>query len=127
MIRCLIVDDSPWFAREAADLLEEEGVCVLGVATNGDEAERLARDLRPDLALVDINLGEESGLDVAGRLCSSQDASIAGAVILVSTHAESEFSELIAQSPAVGFLAKSELSVDAIEALLRPPDRQSVQ
>jgi DNA-binding NarL/FixJ family response regulator len=121
MIRCLIIDDSPWFAREARELLEEEGICVLGVATNGDEAQRLARDLRPDLALVDIELGPENGFDIARHLCSDEDTSVA--VILVSTHAEADFAELIAKSPAVGFLAKSELSAGAIEALLRRPDR----
>jgi DNA-binding NarL/FixJ family response regulator len=117
-IRCLIVDDSPWFAAEAGNLLEEEGIRVVGVATGGDEAVRLARDLRPDLALVDIDLGGESGLDVARRLCGEEGGSVVGAVILVSTHSEDEFTELIAASPAVGFLAKSELSADGIEALL---------
>jgi DNA-binding NarL/FixJ family response regulator len=126
-IRCLIVDDSPRFAREARDLLEEEGVDVLGVAADGEEAVRLARDLRPDLALVDIDLGEESGLAVAQRLWAEQDGGLAGAVILISTHAEEELTELIAASPAVGFLAKSELSADAIEALLVSRQQQPVE
>ena len=126
-IRCLIVDDSPWFAAEAGNLLEEEGIRVLGVATGGDEAVRLARVLRPDLALVDIDLGGESGLAVARRLCAEQDGSLAGAVILISTHGEEEFTELIAASPAVGFLAKSELSADAIEALLVSRQQQPVE
>jgi DNA-binding NarL/FixJ family response regulator len=117
-IRCLIVDDSPRFAAEAGSLLEEEGIRVVGIATGGDEALRLARDLRPDLALVDIDLGGESGLDLTRRLFGEQDGSLVGAVILVSTHSEDEFTELIAASPAIGFLAKSELGADAIEALL---------
>jgi CheY-like chemotaxis protein len=117
-IRCLIVDDSAPFARVAGELLEEEGIDVLGVATGGDEAVRLARELRPDLVLVDIELGEENGLSVASRLRAGGDGGLAGAVILISTHAEEEFAELIAASPAVGFLAKAELSADAIEALL---------
>jgi CheY-like chemotaxis protein len=118
-IRCLIVDDSAQFAHVAGELLEEEGIDVLGVATGGEEAVRLACDLRPDLALVDIDLGEESGLAVASRLRAGEHGGLAGAVILISTHAEEEFAELIAASPAVGFLAKAELSADAIEALLR--------
>lgn len=126
-IRCLIVDDSPRFAQDARDLLEEEGICILGVASDGQEAVRLARELRPDLALVDIGLGEESGLAVTQRLCAEPDGSLAGAVILISTHAEDEFTELIEASPAVGFLAKSELSADAIEALLSRPRQELVE
>jgi DNA-binding NarL/FixJ family response regulator len=117
-IRCLIVDDSPRFAQAAAEFLEEEGLDVLGVATGGEEAVRLAADLHPDLALVDIGLGEESGLDVAERLCGDAPGRLAEAVILISTHAEEQFAELITASPAVGFLAKSDLSADAIKALL---------
>jgi DNA-binding NarL/FixJ family response regulator len=117
-IRCLIVDDSSRYARDAQELLEEEGIHVVAVAANGEEGLRLARDLRPDLALVDIDLGGESGLDVARQLGAGEAASLASVVILVSTHAEEQFAELIAASPAAGFIAKSELSADAIEALL---------
>jgi DNA-binding NarL/FixJ family response regulator len=121
-IRCLIVDDSPRFAQAAVELLEDEGIDVLGVAADGDAAVRLARHLRPDLALVDIDLGEDNGLAVARHLCGGEHGSLAAAVILISTHAEEQFAELIAASPAVGFLAKSELSADAIAALLSRPE-----
>jgi DNA-binding NarL/FixJ family response regulator len=117
-IRCLIVDDSALFAQEARELLQEEGIDVLGVASGGEEAVRLARELRPDLALVDIDLGDENGLVVARRLRTEEQGSLAAAVILISTHAEEQFAELIAASPAVGFLAKADLGAAAIEALL---------
>jgi two-component system, NarL family, nitrate/nitrite response regulator NarL len=117
-IRCLIVDDSPRFAQAATELLMDEGVDVVGWAASGDEAVGLARELRPDLALVDIELGAESGLEVAGRVCAADDGALVPAVILISTHAREEFAELIALSPALGFLAKSDLSADAITALL---------
>jgi DNA-binding NarL/FixJ family response regulator len=123
-IRCLIVDDSPRFAQAAVELLEDEGIDVVGVAANGEQAVRLARELRPDLALVDIDLGQESGLDIASRLCTSGAEQLAGAVILVSTHAEEQFAELIAASPAVGFLGKADLSADAITALLSQPAQE---
>ena len=126
-IRCLIVDDSPRFAQTALEVLEEDGIDVLGVAAGGEEAVRLARELRPDLALVDIDLGAENGLDVARRLRADEHGALAGAVILISTHAEEEFAELIAASPAVGFLAKAELSADAIEALLGRPARERTE
>jgi DNA-binding NarL/FixJ family response regulator len=118
-LRCLIVDDSPGFLRAASDLLEQEGISVVGVAANGDEAVARARELRPDLALVDIDLGEESGFAVARQLAADAGAH-AERLILISTHAEEEFAELIDASPAVGFLAKADLGADAIEALLCP-------
>ena len=126
-IRCLIVDDSPRFAQAAMDLLEEEGIDVLGLAAGGDEAVRVAGDLGPDVALVDIDLGGENGLAVARRLCAEEHGGLVGAVILISTHAEEEFAELIAASPAVGFVAKSDLSAEAIEALLSRPEQELVE
>jgi DNA-binding NarL/FixJ family response regulator len=117
-IRCLIVDDSPQFGQLAHELLGEEGIDILGVAADAEEAERLARHLRPDLALVDIDLGGDSGLAVARRLRGNRGTALAAAVILISTHAEDEFAELIEASLADGFLAKSELSAEAIRELL---------
>ena len=116
-LRCLIVDDSPRFGEEARGLLEHEGVSVVGVATSGDEAVPLAEALGPDLALVDISLGEDSGFDVARRLADSSTGK-PPAVIFVSTYDEREFSERIAASPALGFIAKTELSAERIRRLL---------
>jgi DNA-binding NarL/FixJ family response regulator len=116
-LRCLIVDDSPRFGEEARSLLEHEGVSVVGVAASGDDAVRLARALRPDLALVDISLGEESGFDVAHRLVDSSNRR-SPAIILVSTYDEREFSGRIEASPALGFIAKTELSAERIRRLL---------
>lgn len=116
-LRCLIVDDSPRFREEARSLLEHEGVSVVGVAASGDEAVRLTEALAPDLALVDISLGEESGFDVAHRLADGSNPS-PPAVILVSSYDEQEFSGRIAASPAVGFIAKTKLSAERIRRLL---------
>jgi DNA-binding NarL/FixJ family response regulator len=115
-LRCLIVDDNSRFGDEARSLLEHEGVSVVGVAASGDDAVRLAGTLAPDLALVDISLGEESGFDVARRLVDS--IAPPPAVILVSTHDEREFSGRIAASPALGFIPKTRLSAERIHQLL---------
>jgi len=115
-LRCLIVDDSPRFGDEARSLLEHEGVSVVGVAASGDDAVRLGKALAPDLALVDISLGEESGFDVARRLVD--DLNGAPAIIFVSTHDEREFSGRIAASPALGFIPKTRLSAERIRELL---------
>jgi DNA-binding NarL/FixJ family response regulator len=119
-LRCLIVDDNASFQSAAGKLLEREGVTVVGVASNAAEALRSARELHPDVVLVDIVLGRESGLDVARELVGSGGEG--PTVILISTHAEADFAELILQTPAAGFVAKSELSAAAIE-LIHSPSR----
>jgi DNA-binding NarL/FixJ family response regulator len=121
-LRCLIVDDQPSFSEAARDLLEGQGVTVVGFATSSAEAVRSVQELRPDVALVDINLGDDSGFDLARRLADRADGS-APRVILISTHDEREFFKLIESSPAVGFLAKTELSAERIHQLLDRADR----
>lgn len=113
--RCLLVDDNDAFLQTASLLLEREGVTVVGVASSIAAALRQARVLRPDLILVDIGLGDESGFDLA-RLLDLDD--LAADVILISTGAEADYAELIDDSPAAGFLAKSDLSLHGISRLL---------
>jgi CheY-like chemotaxis protein len=115
MLRCLIVDDSPRFLDAARGLLEGQGVAVVGVASTGAEALARVEELRPDVTLLDIDLGGESGLELALRLHGRPGPP---PVILISTHAEQDYAELIAASPAIGFLAKTALSADAIRGLL---------
>ena len=116
-LRCLIVDDSRRFLDAARGLLERQGITVVGVASTGAEALRLAEELQPDVTLVDIGLGDESGFDLARQL--SREANLAPSrTILISTQAEQDYADLIAASPAVGFLSKSALSAGAIRDLL---------
>jgi DNA-binding NarL/FixJ family response regulator len=115
-LRCVIVDDSMVFLAAARTLLEHQGMTVLGTAGNGTEALRLATDLHPDVLLVDIRLEGESGLELVTRLTRRADP--APPVIMISTHAEEVFADLLAESPAVGFLSKAELSATAIRRLL---------
>ena len=115
-LRCLIVDDSAAFLNAAAALLEREGVTVVGVASASADALARAQELRPDVVLVDIMLGHESGFDVARRLADTGSADIA--IILISTHAEADFADLIEEAPVAGFMAKSELSANAIRRVL---------
>jgi CheY-like chemotaxis protein len=116
-LRSLIVDDSEHFLAAARELLEREGITVVAVASTSDEAVRLARDLRPDVALVDIDLGEESGFELAKRL-STPGSDELTRVVLISAYPERDFADLIAQSPAAGFLAKPQLSASRIRAIL---------
>jgi CheY-like chemotaxis protein len=116
-LRTLIVDDNASFLDVARVLLEREGVSVAGVASTIADALREAERLLPDVVLVDITLGAESGFELARRLVE-QGHDGDRAVILISTHAEADFADLIAESPAIGFLPKSELSASAMRRLL---------
>ncbi len=92
-------------------MLERGGFEVVGTAGDAEEAVRLTAQLHPDVALVDVDLGPDSGFDVARQLAGV-------AVILTSTHDEQDFADLIVASPALGFLPKLTLSPDGIRALL---------
>jgi DNA-binding NarL/FixJ family response regulator len=116
-LSCLIVDDSAPFLEEAAAVLRRDGLVIAGLASNTREALERVREVRPDVALVDISLGSESGLDLA-RLLAGLDGA-APAVILISTRAESDLAELIEEAPVVGFVPKTELSGSAIRRLVQ--------
>ena len=113
-MQCVIVDDNEPFLKVARATLERQGLTVVGVAADGTEALRQARELCPDVALVDIMLGAESGFDVGREITP-----YVGSVILISSHEEDDYcAELIAASRAAGFLSKADLSADAIRRLL---------
>ncbi|MGO9957496.1 MAG: response regulator [Solirubrobacteraceae bacterium] len=115
-LRALLVDDNQSFLTAARGLLEDEGLTVVGVASNAADAHALAAQLTPDVILVDILLGDESGFDLARALIAEHDPG--PAVILISTHAEADFADMLASSPALGFLPKSELSADPIRRIV---------
>jgi two-component system nitrate/nitrite response regulator NarL len=114
-LRCLIVDDSEAFLASASRLLSAQGLEVVGRAWSGAEAVRLVQELEPDVALVDVQLGGEDGVEVARRLAATAPST---RLIMISSHTQDELAELIADSPAAGFLPKSALGADAIGKLL---------
>jgi CheY-like chemotaxis protein len=114
-MRCVIVDDNEAFLEVARTLLEQEGLSVAGVASTGTDALRQITSLHPDVVLIDVFLGEESGLDLARRL--AEDGHGDGAtLILISTRPD--LRGLMAASPAAGFLPKAELSAGAIRRIV---------
>jgi two-component system, NarL family, nitrate/nitrite response regulator NarL len=118
----VIVDDSRGFLVAARRLLEHGGITVAGVAASGAEALLRVEELNPDVVLVDIDLGEESGLELAGRLGGRPNGM---RIIMISTHSEQDYRDLIADSPAVGFLAKADLSARAVLDLLASAPRET--
>jgi CheY-like chemotaxis protein len=116
-MRCVIVDDSPDFVDAARRLLEHDGIAVVGVASTSAEALRCFDEFRPDVILVDVNLGRENGFELAEQLHRS-GLPTPPPVILISTHAEQDYADIIAASPAIGFVGKINLTPDAIRELV---------
>lgn len=111
----LIVDDHPSFRSSARALLEAEGYRVVGEAENGTEGLAAARELHPQIVLLDVQLPDIDGFEVASRLTQDEGAP---AVVLISSRDGSDFGHLVRDSGARGFIPKAELSGDAIAALV---------
>jgi len=116
-LRCVIVDDNEAFLAAATSMLEREGVTVVATSSTRADAMRSVDELRPDVVLVDVSLGEENGFDLARVLDDDHHAGGAD-IVLISTRSGTELAELIERSPARGFIAKADLSGDAIRSLL---------
>jgi DNA-binding NarL/FixJ family response regulator len=114
-LRCLIVDDNLEFLHAARGLLEQEGIDVVGLAQTPEEATEQIAALRPDVTLIDVDLGTASGLELARRLT---DGAPAGDLILISTQTQDDLAELAAATPAIGCISKPLLSAAAIEQLV---------
>ena len=112
----LVVDDHQGFRARARLLLEADGYEVVGEAADGKTALAEARRLRPDLVLLDVQLPDLDGFDVAAQITENGDAP---AVVLTSSRDWSDSAELILRSGARGYLPKDQLSGEAVGALLR--------
>ena len=115
--RVLLVDDNSDFRRAARRLLERHGFAVVGEAESGVGGVQRARELRPDLVLLDVQLPDIDGFEVAERLSR---LGMPLAVILTSSLSGTDFGALVARSSALGFVPKAELSAATVEALLAP-------
>jgi DNA-binding NarL/FixJ family response regulator len=114
-VRVLIVDDHPSFRASARSLLEAEGYEVVGEAADGAEALQASEQLRPDWVLLDIQLPDMDGFEVARRLTAREHAP---KVVLTSSRDGADYGTCIAESRARGFVPKAELSGSALTLLL---------
>jgi DNA-binding NarL/FixJ family response regulator len=112
----LIVDDHPSFRSSAHALLEAEGFEIVGEAEDGESAIEAAERLHPDIVLLDVQLPDIDGFEVAKRLTSDGDGP---SVVLVSSRELSDYGPLVDGSGARGFLPKNELSGAAVAALVK--------
>ena len=111
----LIVDDHPTFRATAHALLEAEGFDVVGEAADGASALEAAQRLRPDVILLDVQLPDMDGFEVAARLSAD---GLETRIVLVSSRDGADFGPLVERSGAVGFIPKAELSGAAVSNLL---------
>lgn len=113
MRRLVIVDDHVGFRRAARVSLEEEGYAIVGEAGSGAEALAAVARLAPDVVLLDIQLPDMSGFQVAERIAAPDRH-----VVLISSRPSSEYRGRLAASTVTGFIAKDDLSRSEIERLL---------
>ena len=114
-VSVLIVDDHGGFRRRARRLLEAEGFAVIGEAADGAMGLRAARELAPDLVLLDVNLPDTDGFAVAQELTAQPGAP---AVVITSTRDAADVGDLVRACGARGFVSKAELSGAALAALI---------
>lgn len=121
-VRCVIIDDNDRFIELATGLLQGNGFDVVGVAYDSAQALRLVSEVYPDIALIDLYLGRENGIEVIADIV---DAGLAEEIvtILVSTCAEDDLRELFRLSVADGYLSKTDLSSSRVRDILHSNGR----
>jgi CheY-like chemotaxis protein len=114
--RALIVDDHPSFRAMARALLAAAGFDVVAEAADGASALAAVREHRPDCVLLDVQLPDADGFEVAGAIAAGEDPP---AVVLTSSRAADDFGSLIERSSVRGFITKERLSAAALAELWR--------
>ena len=116
--RVLVVDDHASYRSIARQVLATDGFTIVGEASGGMEAIRASADLRPDLVLLDVQLPDMDGFEVASSLARQIDPP---SVVLVSSRSRADYGSRIEECGARGFIAKSALSGEAVRRLLPEP------
>ena len=111
----MIVDDHPSFLAAARSLLAEDGFEIVGVATDGESAVRETLRVAPEIVLLDVSLPDMDGFEVAARL---RGAGASSTIVFTSSRDATDFGSLIAESGGAGFIAKADLSGEALRAVV---------
>jgi DNA-binding NarL/FixJ family response regulator len=111
----LIVDDHAGFRSLARRLLTSGGFEVVGEAADGHQAIAAARELRPDVVLLDVQLPDIDGFQVTARLADGEAGPV---VVLTSTRDRADYGERVERCGARGFIPKAELSGTALRAVV---------
>lgn len=118
-MRCLIVDDNDHFCQVVSDMLERGGIAIIGNASTSTEALRLIDDLRPDVTLVDVVLGKESGVDLAEQITAATLTEPTTVILMSASCDEEDVAHLIVAGTAAAFLPKVDISGTAIREIHR--------
>lgn len=116
-ISIVIADDHPLFRKGLCDLIRETPrFRLLGEASNGEDAERMIRELRPDIAVLDVEMPRASGLDVARRLLESEPGI---AVIILTMYTEESIFNRAIDAGVKGYILKDSATSDILLAIER--------
>jgi CheY-like chemotaxis protein len=115
--RVLVVDDHPAFRASARRLLESEGYAVVGEAGDGAGALQAVSELEPDLVLLDVQLPDIDGFEVAEQISAAANGHVPG-VVLISSRDRTDFGPLLDAAAVLGFISKGELTGEALSELL---------
>jgi DNA-binding NarL/FixJ family response regulator len=113
-LRLLLADDHRVLRDSLRQLLERAGFQVVGVASNGLDAVRMARELAPDVAVLDIGMPTQNGLATAAEL---KKLAPEIRVVLLTMHADEAYVTEALRSGVLGYVLKSEATEDLIRAL----------
>ena len=115
-ISVLLVDDQPVFRNVAKSVLERDGACeVIGEATDGAQAIELMGRLNPDIVVMDVQMGDMSGVEATRRILSRHPQAN---VVLTSMGSDSEYPTLAREIGARGFVPKRNLNVPMLRSLV---------
>jgi two-component system, response regulator PdtaR len=104
MARVLVAEDEVLIRVDIVETLEEGGHTVVGEAGDGEQAVQLARELAPELVIMDVKMPKLDGVEAASRIAA--EAPTAGAVLILTAFSDKELVERAAEAGSIGYLVK---------------------
>jgi two-component system response regulator DegU len=122
-VRLLLADDHTLLRQSLRRTMEDEGLEVVGEAGDGDEAARLAEQLRPDVVLMDVSMPVLDGVE-ATRLISQQSPGVA--VVMLTMHADADVVDRAIKAGAVGYLVKDCTTEELVRTVRQAANGETV-